>query len=728
MPPGRELRRRAARLSCVLVLAAILHPQASSAGAVREVRRVLILNVFDPLSSPGVAELDHGIIAGLESSPYQIELYSEDLEMTLFPDEAHQREFREWYTHKYHDRKPDVVIAVGLEPIRFMALSHRVSFPDTPIVFCGSTEEMLGQLKLDSDFTGVWGAAQPEKTLLAALHLQPGTKHVVVVGGVGAHDRYLETVARESFRKYESRFDFLYLTDLDMPALLERLKHLPDDTIVYHTSLMQDASGARFIDATQSVPLIASASKAPVFIVDDVDLGRGTAGGDVLSWASDGRVVGEMAVKVLNGEKPQDIPIAKSADVYMFDWRALKRWGLNESALPPGSIVLNRQTTIWESYKWYIVAGTVLVLAETVLILGLMWQRERRRRSESQLRESEERFRLAAQAGKMYAYEWDVATDVILRSGDVPGVLGSTGEASLTRQQLLAGVHPDDRPSFNASVSERTPENHETQIVYRVLRPDRSIVWLEKTGRAYFDEYGRMVRMIGMVADITERRRAETTLVDVNRRLIEAQEQERVRIGRELHDDVTQRLAMLLLELEQLQGNPSEVESRVGKLRNQTSELLDDVEALSHELHGSKVRYLGAVAGIGSWCREFGARQNMEIDFRSDVAGVVPSEIGVCLFRVLQEALHNAVKHSGVKRVEVRLMEESNQVHLIVSDSGKGFDVESTMLGKGVGLMSMQERVRLVNGTIAVDSKPMGGTTIEVRVPLESQYVSQSAS
>jgi PAS domain-containing protein len=112
----------------------------------------------------------------------------------------------------------------------------------------------------------------------------------------------------------------------------------------------------------------------------------------------------------------------------------------------------------------------------------------------------------------MYAYEWDVAADVIVRSGDVSGVLGSIGESSLTRQQLLAGVHPDDRPVFNASVSERTPENPETQIIYRALRPDGSIVWLEKTGRAYFDEYGRMVRMIGMVADITERKRAEETL------------------------------------------------------------------------------------------------------------------------------------------------------------------------------------------------------------------------
>jgi signal transduction histidine kinase len=152
------------------------------------------------------------------------------------------------------------------------------------------------------------------------------------------------------------------------------------------------------------------------------------------------------------------------------------------------------------------------------------------------------------------------------------------------------------------------------------------------------------------------------------------------------------------------------------------------VEALSHELHSSKLQYLGVVAGIRGWCREFGERQNMEIDFKSDVATVLPLEIGVCLFRILQEALHNAIKHSGVKRVEVRLMEQSGQVHLIVSDSGKGFAVESAMQGKGLGLTSMRERVRMVHGTIAIESKPMGGTTIEVRVPLESRHSSQRAS
>jgi signal transduction histidine kinase len=253
-------------------------------------------------------------------------------------------------------------------------------------------------------------------------------------------------------------------------------------------------------------------------------------------------------------------------------------------------------------------------------------------------------------------------------------------------------------------------------------------VYTESTASLIRSHDGSPRYFVSEVLDVTSRREAEETLSNINRRLIEAQEQERNRIGRELHDDISQRLALWAVELQQLLHDPSGVQIRLAKLQKEISEIADDVEALSHELHSSKLQYLGAVAGIRSWCREFGERQNLEIDFRTDVATALPFETGVCFLRVLQEALHNAVKHSDVKRVEVRLMGESNQVHLIVSDSGKGFDVESAMQGRGLGLTSMRERVRLVNGKIAIESKPMGGTTIEVCVPLEAQHRSQRAS
>jgi len=235
------------------------------------------------------------------------------------------------------------------------------------------------------------------------------------------------------------------------------------------------------------------------------------------------------------------------------------------------------------------------------------------------------------------------------------------------------------------------------------------------------DSIGRIVGVSGIARDITARKLAEEGLAGMSRKLIEAQEQERARIGRELHDDINQRLAMLAVELEQLESDPSEVQSRARELGRQIADVSNDVQALSHELHSSKLEYLGAVPGIKSWCKEFSERQKIEVDFRSDVHRVLPNEIGRTLFRVLQEALHNAAKHSGVKHIEVQLREESSEIHVIVIDLGRGFDLDSALQAKGLGLTSMQERVRLVNGQIAIHTAPNAGTTIHVRIPLEPE-------
>jgi PAS domain S-box-containing protein len=261
-------------------------------------------------------------------------------------------------------------------------------------------------------------------------------------------------------------------------------------------------------------------------------------------------------------------------------------------------------------------------------------------------------------------------------------------------------------------------------------RKDGTTLWVRWEVRPWRTSNGIIGGLLILAEDITPRKQMQDALSTLSRKLIEAQEQERARIGRELHDDINQRLAMLALELEQLQDHPAEVGSRLQELRKQTTEISNDVQALSHELHSSKLEYLGVVAGIRSWCKEFGERQGqgMEIEFKSDVASVLPLEVGVCLFRILQEALHNAVKYSGTKRVEVQLAEHANEVHLIVRDAGKGFDIEAARQGRGLGLTSMQERVRLMSGTISIESKPMGGTAIHVRVPVELRHESQRAA
>jgi signal transduction histidine kinase len=224
-----------------------------------------------------------------------------------------------------------------------------------------------------------------------------------------------------------------------------------------------------------------------------------------------------------------------------------------------------------------------------------------------------------------------------------------------------------------------------------------------------------------------ERRRAAEALTGMTCRLIETQEKERRRIGRELHDDICQRLALLVIRLQQIRealpDSALEMSSGLDELWEQTSELSTDVQALSHELHSSKLEYLGVVVAMRSFCKELGEHQKMEIEFKThDLPNPLPSsQVSLCLFRVLQEALHNAAKHSGVRHFDVQLWGTTDEIHMTVSDSGVGFDAQAAKQGRGLGLISMEERLRLINGNLSIESQIRRGTTLHARVPLSSE-------
>ncbi len=723
---GQQRRRRQEARYLWVSLAALAvivlsHPIA--AAPQKEVRRILILNETNP-TYPGISLINQGIQAGLNDSPYHLDFYSEHMDTALFPDPAVQQEFRDSYIRKYQNRKLDVIITIGPSPLKFMQEVHEGAFPGVPIVFCLPTLGVPGTPTLDSDFTGVENDMAPAETVEIALRLLPGTKNVVVVGGVGPFDRQELANAKQALKGYEGRVDISFLTDLAMPDLLERLRHLPSNTVVLLTSVGRDAVGTSF-KSNELGPLVAGAANAPVFSLFDVYLNHGEVGGYLSSLSEQGKVAGGMALRLLRGEKPQEIPMVKGANTYMFDWRAIKRWGLKESALPPGSIVLNRQPSGWESYKWYIISGIFLILVEALLIGGLARQRARRRKAETDLAVTYDRLRLAVEAGKSVGWDWDVQSGRDQWFGDLQTMFGIPADSYPGHAEgFRRSIHPDDRELVSKAVADARQGRKPYLAEFRVVRADGTMRWISARGKFYYAPNGDPVRMLGMVADITARKVAEEALANVNRKLIEAQEQERSRISRELHDDIGQRLALLAIELQLLHDNSlilPDIRSRMGELQKQTSEIATDIQSLSHELHSTKLQYLGIAAAMRGFCREFGEHQKMEIGFQShDLPSPVPPDIALCLFRVLQEALHNSVKHSGARHIEVRLWGTSEEIHLSVKDSGAGFDREAAKESPGLGLISMEERLKLVDGTLSIESQPKSGTTIHARVPLSS--------
>jgi signal transduction histidine kinase len=360
---------------------------------------------------------------------------------------------------------------------------------------------------------------------------------------------------------------------------------------------------------------------------------------------------------------------------------------------------------------------------------------EERTQAEDELRESEERLRLAVQAGRMYAFEWDPVTDAIVRSGQCADILNWMDDPTRdTGRQFVARIYPDDREEYAATESGFTPDNPTYQTRYRMLRPDGSVIWLEENGRVLFDGQGRMLRTIGMVADITERKIGEEALSSVSRRLIEAQEQERARIARELHDDLSQRMALIQIGLTQFEqdtaGLSSKARQQLHDIAEASMEVSSSIHDLSHQLHPFKLDTLGLVASLRGFCREFSNQHNLHVQFvHDDIPGQIPKEVTLCLFRIVQEALRNVVKHSGAAEAKVELSGHGDRIDLCVSDFGAGFSPASANGGEaGLGLISMAERLKLVDGHLSIDSQPERGTTIHALVPLSSGSVSTRAA
>ena len=669
----------------------------------------------------------HVSLDNVESSlrahvPWPVNFSVAYLENSQLEERSYRDSLAETFRREYNDAKLNLILVASEPALRFAVEYRDKIFPGVPIVFWAISSTLADE-KI-SGVTGVGTRGGTRETIDLALHLNPDTTAVAVITNVSEIERYWLADVHAELLRHLDRVKEIDLVGPPGAEILERIAALPPHTVILFQLFPQDSNQPAI--GTWDV-LAAAARHLPTYsIFPTLALNHGGIGGAYYDDTKDAAVAGELAARVLRGERPDDISVVHIPNLQVrVDWRQLRRWHIPESALPPGSEVLYREPTAWESYKWYIIGGLSLITLEGALIIALIWQRARRRRTENELALMYDRFRMAVEAGRSVGWDADYRKGRNRWFGDLQTMFGIQGDNHNGHlRDFHSHIHPEDLGAFETAIAEARDKRGPYAGEFRIVRKDGDLRWISAKGKFYFTPNGEPERMLGMATDITERKLAEEALNSLSGRLIQAQEEERSRIAREIHDDYQQRLALLSIDLEHLTNYlepDSEGSDRLHQLWDRVGELGSDLHSLSHRLHSSTLENLGLVAALRSLCAEFSEHHSIDVNFvKENVPRNSPGEVALCLFRITQEALQNVKKHSRADSAEVRVEGLEQKIHLSISDRGTGFDQGAASRQSGIGIRSMEERVRLVGGQFAVHSRPMEGTKIDVWVPIGS--------
>jgi signal transduction histidine kinase len=595
------------------LLLACLGPSASSWAAGRQVQVLVLYSTRPDAQIVVVAERELRRILA-EGTEGDLDYYSEYIDRARFPDADYKEAFRDFLQSKYRGVRFDVIIAMQDLALEFVGDTRNDLFPDTPVVFFATSSAT----RRIANSTGVVAELNFGATLDLAAALQPEARQVMVVNGADTVSTEYDLVARQQFKRFEHRFTITYLSGLTTDALRTRLASLPPASLIYYLVVNRDGAG-QSVHPLEYLDSLAAVANAPIYCWVDSAMDHGIVGGSLKSQTAETEVVARLALRVLQGERADSIPIT-SADlnIRQVDWRQLRRWGISEARVPAGTIVLFREPNLWDRNKNWVFGAIALVVAQTVLIAGLLVQRTRRQQADEKRQQAEEQVR--------------------------------RGQAALLKS-------------------------------YERIR-------------------------------------------DLGGRLLIAQETERSRIARELHDDISQQVALLSIDLEGLRnGGRADGDRLAGEAFTRVQGIARSVHDLSHSLHPSKLRLIGLVAALAGLQREL-STSGVTISFtHDDVPAALPPDVKLCVFRVVQEALQNALKYSRAREVSVHLAGEPQRLALTIVDNGVGFDVDAAW-GRGLGLISMSERLEMIDGTISIRSAPGAGTRLDVLVPLHGTKLS----
>jgi PAS domain S-box-containing protein len=657
---------------------------------VEEPFRIMILRNTSQYLAAGILQ-DRGMREAFAAKGSRnVEFFVETMDTMWFDRSQIEPEFLSLFRKKYGSRKIDLLMAAGADALDFALRFRQLLLPGVPIVFYNVSEDALPRRLLQPSMAGVTLRFDLPGTLDLAMRLQPGARRIVVVSGTSPYDRNWLRRAREALKAYDGRLEVSYWSDQPLHQVLDNLRKLPADSIVLYLAFSDDGAGHTYSPADVA-KRIAAASTVPVYGVLETYLGQGIVGGAFPGFEAHGKLAGEVALRVLEGEKPDNIGVQPSPQATAnIDWRELQRRKISESRLPPGTVVRFRSPSMWEEYRWYIIGAFAIFAVQALSIIGLLLHRARRRRAERELWENQEFMELSISAGELGLWARDMEHDDLWTNPRLRSLFGFGPNDVLCLQDLIGRIHPDDRDRVIVEVerAQRTGVSFEGE--FRVLLPEGGERWVAARGRAV-DESGRhgmRKRRVGVMFDVTERKQAEqnlhAALVEI-RRLKEQLEEENLYLKEEISEvkgfeeivGQSDALKYVLTRVEQVAKTDATVllqgETGVGK------------ELFARAIHDRSSRSDGPYIKVNCatlpealveselFGHERGAFTGAERQRKGrfeladggtillDEAGELPAGTQAKLLRVLQEGEFERVGGSNTIKVRVRVIAATNR-------------------------------------------------------------------
>lgn len=356
----------------ICLMSPIAHTQ------IKPPKRVLVL-YWDNKDFRGNIRFDENFKLAMQSAQLEgFEYHPEYYEYTRFPDEGHTSAFHNYLREKYRGSTIDVVVTTADAPLGFLLKYRADLFPTSPIVTIANDPPDADTLTAGPGIAAIVHQSTHRKTLDLALRLHPDADNIFIVSGSLEQDRRFELVAREKLGGMEQVVKINYLTDLPLNELIARTRSLPPRSVILYIWQQALDERGKLLQTYDVLSQIAPGASAPIYGMGVGNLGRGIVGGHLQGPDMNGRKAAETVVRILNGTRPQDIPLTPAPTALMFDWRELQRWGISESRLPPGSVISFREYTFWERYKWRIIGLATVFLLQSGFIALLLVERRRR--------------------------------------------------------------------------------------------------------------------------------------------------------------------------------------------------------------------------------------------------------------------------------------------------------------------------------------------------------------